>query len=101
MTVPVIRSVEDLERLHFGHAAETEAKLASTLATSGLVQPESLDRALAYRKEKGVSLLQAIDDLGVLDTSHRPAVVASKLGIPVARIEDFAVEPAVLKALPV
>ena len=36
MTVPVIRSVEDLERLHFGHAAESEAKLVSTLTESGL-----------------------------------------------------------------
>ena len=44
MTVPVIRSVEDLERLHFGHAAESEAKLVSTLTESGLVEPEALDR---------------------------------------------------------
>ena len=101
MTVPVIRSVEDLERLRFGHAAESEAKLVSTLSGSGLVEPEALDRALAYRQNNGTSLLQAIDDLGVLDTSHRPAVVASKLGIPVARIEEFTVEPAVLKAIPV
>jgi type IV pilus assembly protein PilB len=101
MTVPVIRSVEDLERLHFGHAAESEAKLVSTLTESGLVEPEALDRALAYRHANGTSLLQAIDDLGVLDTSHRPAVIASKLGIPVARIEEFTVEPAVLKAIPV
>ncbi len=101
MTVPVIRSIEDLNSLKFGHVAATEAGLVSTLADSGLIEPEALDRALAYRQKNGTSLLQAIDSLGVLDTTQRPAIVASKLGIPVARIDEFTVEPAVLKMIPV
>ena len=100
MNTPTISCDADLQHLSFATPPSSESGLLRELVDAGTIPSTSIKDVIAYRREHGTDLLDTIEQLGLLDRSRRPVLVAQQLGIPVAHIDGLTVDPGVLGTIP-
>ncbi|HLS97709.1 MAG: GspE/PulE family protein [Porticoccaceae bacterium] len=100
MTPNVIKSAQDLAHLQYGLLPETEIKLGLELVKSGIITQEQLKEAIKSKRDPRDSLVTMLENAGVIDRANRPIILASRLGIPVVRINEMSIEHDIIKAIP-
>jgi len=61
---------------------------------------QQLLSAVNFQKENKLSLVEALNNLGLVEKDNQPAVFASRLGIPTVSIGDIDISPQVLATIP-
>src|SRR5690606_23724957 len=79
---------------------ETEIKLGLELVKSGIITQEQLKEAIKSKRDPRDSLVTMLENAGVIDRANRPIILASRLGIPVVRINEMSIEHDIIKAIP-
>jgi len=100
MTTSVIRCAEDVAKLEFGRPAGSDAHMLRELVESDVVSADAIRDVVTYRRQHNTDLLDAIEQLDVVNEQHRPELIAKKLGIPFVRIDELSVDPAIVELLP-
>lgn len=67
--------------------------LGEALVAKGLLERSDLERAVELEKERGGGLARILADLGFVNPAELLKVQSERLGLPVARAEEFPVEP--------
>jgi type IV pilus assembly protein PilB len=96
----VVKSSDELRGLRYSKVPETDIQLGVQLAESGIISREQLQEAVKSRHHHRDSLIDALESLGYIDKSKRSEVLASRLGIPVVRINEMSVAPDVVRSIP-
>ena len=100
MTPNVIKTTQDLAQLQYGLVPETEIKLGLELVKSGIITKAQLEEAVKSKRDPHDSLVTMLEKAGVIDRANRPIILASRLGIPVVRINEMTIEHDIIKAIP-
>ncbi len=74
--------------------------LSDVLIEKGLLAPQQLEEALALHRAEGLRLDRAIVQLGLLTERQVLEVMSEQLHIPLINLDDIAIDPETLRALP-
>lgn len=75
-------------------------KLTTILIDRGLIKESDLEKALAFQKNKGGSVSDALVDMGLISRSDLMMVLSRELGIPVINLARYKVDTDVIKLIP-
>lgn len=100
MTEHFIATSADLRTLKPAKVAMTETQLGAQLVTSGIIGNEQLRAIIKEKHRSGKNFLAAMTDLGYLHDANAAAVMASRLGIPQARVANMEVSNDALQCIP-
>ena len=100
MTDRILKDASELKNLTYGRVPETEIQLGIQLANSGVISHQQLREAVKAKKSPRDSLIDTLQSLQMIDREKRPAIIASRLGIPVVRINQMTIDPDAIKAIP-
>lgn len=67
--------------------------LGEALVAKGLLERSDLERAVELEQERGGGLARILVDLGLVNPAELLNVQSERLGLPIARAEEFPVEP--------
>lgn len=100
MSAAQLCTIEDFDKLTFGKAPRSEKNLGDRLVEADLISRRQLLKAVNYQQENELSLVEALNNLGLVEKENQPAVLASRLGIPTVSIGDIDISPQVLATIP-
>jgi hypothetical protein len=78
-----------------------DAPLGTLLAEAGLLESAELDLALAFARENGMRLGEALVDRGLVSPSEIVRLVAAQRGLPFVDVRSIPLDPTAAKLLPV
>ncbi len=81
-------------------APPSTTRLADILARTGLFQPDQIAALLEPKLESGASMTRRVVDAGYASEDAFLTAVGQALGYPFVRLNEVAIEPAVLARLP-
>src|SRR5688572_30670495 len=96
---PAARTLDIRDRPH-QRSPVVPLPLGEILLSHGLLTEEELESALAERGAKGGQLGEVLVQLGFVDEETLLRCLGQQLQIPVVRLRDGLVDPAVVKVLP-
>ena len=100
MTEQPLKTAEDLRRLKPARAPLTESQLGALLVTAGIIDRAELRNIIEKKLQSGKSFLETMAHLGYLHNANEPAVLASRLGIPLTRVAAMEVDGEALESFP-
>jgi len=75
-------------------------KLTTVLIDRGLIKESDLGKALAFQKNKGGSVSDALVELGLISRSDLMMVLSRELGIPPLNLARYKIDTDVIKLIP-
>ncbi|MBQ0719738.1 MAG: type II/IV secretion system protein [Gammaproteobacteria bacterium] len=100
MSAVQLCNIEDFDKLTFGKAPQSEVNLGDRLVEADVISRRQLLKAVDYQQENKLSLIETLNNLGLVEKDNQPAFIASRLGIPTVSIGDIDINPQVLAAIP-
>lgn len=76
-------------------------KLGEQLVAEGLITVEQLDQALAHQRRSGLRIGEALFQLGYISSPDLSRVLAQRRGLPFVDLAEVAIDPEVVRILPV
>ena len=81
-------------------AGRKKIRLGDLLVAAGAISEEELQEAIAYQKEKGMKLGQAIVDMGLVSQELMNLTISQQLGIEYIELRSCKLEEDVLRMIP-
>lgn len=100
MSAVQLSNIDDFDKLTFGKAPQSEKNLGERLVEADVISPSQLLKVVNYQQENKLSLVEALENLKLVESDSQPAVFASQLGIPTVSIGDIDISPQVLATIP-
>ena len=100
MSAVQLSNIDDFDKLTFGKAPQSEKNLGDRLVEADVISRRQLLKVINYQEENKLSLVEALNNLKLVEKDSQPAVFASRLGIPNVSIGDIDISPQVLATIP-
>ncbi len=75
-------------------------RVGDFLLQSGLISQDQLDQASDLTQTKSISLIAALDELGLLAEETYAEVVSEQFGVPIIELDDYALDSETLELIP-
>ena len=100
MSAVLLSNIDDFDKLTFGKAPQSEKNLGDQLVEADVISRRQLLKVVNYQEENKLSLVDALNNLKLVEKDNQAAVFASRLGIPNVSIGDIDISPQVLATIP-
>ena len=100
MSAVLLSNIDDFDKLTFGKAPQSEKNLGDRLVEADVISRRQLLKVVNYQEENKLSLVDALNNLKLVEKDSQAAVFASRLGIPNVSIGDIDISPEVLATIP-
>lgn len=100
MSEQKITSLEELKALKPVKPPLTETELGAQLVKSGIITTQQLKEIIEKKHRDKTSFLAAMEKLGYLHDANQPAILASRLAIPLVRVGAMAIPDNVVHMVP-
>lgn len=100
MSATLLSNIDDFDKLTFGKAPQSEKNLGDRLVEADVISRRQLLKVVNYQEENKLSLVDALNNLKLVEKDNQAAVFASRLGIPNVSIGDIDISPQVLATIP-
>lgn len=93
MSAVLLSNIDDFDKLTFGKAPQSEKNLGDRLVEADVISRRQLLKVVNYQEENKLSLVDALNNLKLVEKDSQAAVFASRLGIPNVSIGDIDISP--------
>ncbi|MGD9661027.1 MAG: GspE/PulE family protein [Porticoccaceae bacterium] len=100
MTEQKLRSVDDLKTLKPLKPALTESQLGAQFVSSGIINTAELKEIIQKKLQTGKTFLEAMEMLGYAHDANQPAILASRLAIPLVSVATMEIPEDVVRMIP-
>jgi len=82
MSAVLLSNIDDFDKLTFGKAPQSGKNLGDRLVEADVISRRQLLKVVNYQEENKLSLVDALNNLKLVEKDSQAAVFASRLGIP-------------------